>query len=561
MLQASVESSLRSELSLLARYARPHRTALSLGSLGIVAEASFALALPYLGGLVAAAIFQSSQRSIRELLVIAFLVMTAQAALRFMSGYMLGRCSNRLLADMRQSLYAHLQQLPLRYLQSRRKGDLLSVLASDVHQIGGYLTASLTQLLGLALTALGSLYLMWRIDPRLTFLSLVSIPAFYLIIKIIGRKVRFNGGKLNEAHWKIFSLAEENMALAHILKSFTRERFERERYAALNETVRTLEDRQLLHAGGLSPAMQWIAGVAVIALLWFAEDRIGVNRVDPAGMVSFLLYAALLTRPVSAFADLYGQTQITRAALERVHAVLAEPVEPIEAIAMHQSEPAAPARTRAPALEFRDLSFAYPERSAVFERFDLKIASGEAIMLAGKNGVGKSTLVHLLLRFIDPDGGEITIDGKRLDDFDLGALRRMVGYVPQHVQLLNASIRDNIAYGKPNASLAEIEAVARFAQAHEFVSTLPSGYDTLIGEQGIQLSGGQRQRVALARALLVDPAILILDEATSMFDRDGEARFFAMFNDIRKTRTVIMIAHSDEAGDFADRVVEIGLNA
>jgi subfamily B ATP-binding cassette protein MsbA len=214
-----------------------------------------------------------------------------------------------------------------------------------------------------------------------------------------------------------------------------------------------------------------------------------------------------------------------------------------------------PPSPRACTIEFRNVSFAYPNRPPVLTDFNLRIEAGETIALTGENGAGKSTLVHLLLRFITPQSGQIFVDDVEIQQIDLQTLRARVGFVPQHVQLLNGTIRENIAYGRPDAAEEAIIAAAKAGQAHAFITALPEGYNTIIGDQGVRLSGGQRQRVALARALLVDPPILVLDEATSMFDNDSESAFIANCTDTLATKTVLLITHRPAALALATRQV------
>ncbi len=532
----------KSDFNLLLRFAKPHGAALTLGATVILIESGFMLLLPYFGGVLAEQLLRDRSGAVRNTLIALFAVITMQALLRFATAYLLGKCAHRLLADMRIALYRHLQSLPMAYFHAKHRGDILSVLLSDVHSIGTYVTSTLVGLLGLMVTLVGSVVFMWKIDSTLAAVGVLAIPAFYLAIKILGRKVRPLAASLSEANWKLFTIAEENLGLIAIIKAFSRESHEARRYDALNETMRSLEDKQLLHAGGLSPAMQWIAGTAMIALLWFASDKVSEQTMGAGALITFLLYASLLTRPVSAIADLYGKTQSVRASLARVKDTFDVPPEAVSTYSIDETC-MEKATLDAPTIEFRDVSFAYPGRPPALRNFNLIVASGETIALVGNNGAGKTTLVHLLLRYMNTTEGQILIDGVDIQQLELRTLRKMIGFVPQHVQLLNGSIHDNIAYGAPDASREDVERAARSAQAHEFVTQLPEGYKTVVGDDGVRLSGGQRQRIALARALLMRPAILILDEATSMVDSNGEHALRTIFAELFASKTVIQISH------------------
>ncbi len=266
--------------------------------------------------------------------------------------------------------------------------------------------------------------------------------------------------------------------------------------------------------------------------------------------MSFLLYAGLLTRPVSGLADVYGQVQMARGAMTRLlHALDQKP----EA-APHAGTTLPPVKG---AIAFENVSFGYPDRAPALRGVDLTIAAGETVAIVGANGAGKSTLAHLLMRLHLPTAGRVTIDGIDIAAVSLPSLRRQIGIVPQHVLLFNATVGENIAYGRPEPTQADVEAAARAARAHDFIVALPAGYDTVIGDRGVRLSGGQQQRVALARALLKNPPILILDEATAMFDPEGEREFLEECRDVFRQRTVLLITHRPASLAVADRIVRM----
>lgn len=536
---------------LLLGFTAPYRSGLYVSELLMLVGSLATLAVPWLGGLFASDVLASGGTADTRTVLLGLLaLLAAQSLLKFFTSFLLARTSASILADLRLRVYDHLQALPLGFHQQRRQGDVLTLMTHEASQLAGFITGTLLSIGPLLLTTLGAVLLMFQIDVLMATIVTLSMPVFFFLLKLLGRELRPLAVELQETYASTVAVADENIGMLPAIKSYTREAEEFQRYARHVDKLRTLGLRQQRIHALIEPTVQFVAAAAVILLLWLAGGRIGGGQMTPASLVSFLLYAALLTRPVASLAGVYGQTQMALGTFERLHGVFSEQKE-----SLSDAGPALPPVKGD--IQFRGVHFAYPGRPEALSGLDLTIKAGETVAITGENGAGKSTLAHLLMRLHEPDGGVILIDGVDIAQVNLLSVRRQIGIVPQHTLLFNGTIRDNIGFGLPGAQQDEIERAARLAQAEHFISRLPQGFDTVIGDHGIRLSGGQRQRLALARALLKDPPILILDEATAMFDMESEKSFVDACRDSLKKRTVILITHRPATLALADRSYRI----
>ncbi|MEO8001893.1 MAG: ABC transporter ATP-binding protein [Arenimonas sp.] len=538
---------LPTDLQFLLKQTRPYRGKLGFAVALLMLESAVMLALPWFAGHIAQALL--AQEIPSKLLLIWLLVMGLQALITMTSSFTMGAINQRVTADLGLRVYEHLQALPLPWHQQRQRGEVLAFLHNDVWYISQFISNVLIPLLPMLLSCLGALILLCRIEPVLGLIIAFVMPVFFITVKLLTRSLRPLANLTSEQEAKRYGISEQNLGTLPIIKAFTREREESARYGMQTEKLVDLQIRQLRITAFMTPAIRWVMAAGVIGLLWLGATRVAAGSLTAPELITLLLYGLLLTNPLSQLADVYGRLQMARGSATRLMDVLNEDAEidtgTREISKLHGD------------IRFENIDFTYPGRPELLKKFTLHIPAGQTLAITGVNGAGKSTLTNLLLRFIVPNQGNIIIDGINASEIPLRQLRSQIGLVSQQVLLFNASVGFNIGYGKVEPTQVQIEAAARAAHAHDFIQALPDGYNTIIGDEGVRLSGGQKQRIALARALLKDPAILILDEATAMFDPEGERSFIAECHDLLRSRTVLLITHRPASLALADRVIKL----
>lgn len=535
-------------LGFLVARARPFLRDLILISAMSVLASTATLAIPWLAGQFLAGVIGDTSVDLSTTIALLVTALVALTAISILVQYLSAAASGRILARLRQETYDRLQAMPIAFHDRSKSGDLLSLMTYEVSNLSGFLTATLANVPSILLTAAGAVLLLFLLDPVMALVVPVLVALFYVLMKLVGRRLRTVARKVRKAESDVMWIGESDLEMLPAIKAFATEDFQRRRYHQAVEKARVLFLDQTRMMAFISPLVALVAALGAIAILLLGSAQLADGSRSPSDLFAFLLYAALLTRPVGQLADTYGRFQVAKGTLARLEAVFAKKIEP------GYGEPGIIDRA-AGAIALEGVSFAYPGRPAVLTSVDLAIAPGEIVALTGDNGVGKSTLVRLLLRFYDPDGGRITLDGVDIASLQVQHLRRQFGYVPQRPLLFNGTIADNIAFGIDNPDPAAIERAVQLAQAGEFIAQLPRGLATEIGDNGIRLSGGQQQRLALARALFRDPPVYIFDEATSMYDLDGEAAFVETCIDVLKGRTVIIITHRPASLALADRII------
>lgn len=471
------------------------------------------------------------------------------AALRF---YLVTWLGERVVADLREAVYRRVVRMDLTFFEVTRTGEVLSRLTADTTLVQAISGVNLSITLRSILNLIGALAMLALTSARLMAVILVLIPLVIGPLIVVGRQVRRLSRATQDRIADTSSLVDETLNAIQTIQAFTLEELQSHRYADAVErsfaaALRRSQLRALLTALG---TMLVFGGITYV--LWLGAHAVLAHEMTSGQLSQFLLYAAIVGTSAAALTEMWGEVQRAAGAMERLAELLA--ARPAIASPAHPVQ--LPARVRGN-IRFEHVYFRYSSRpeTLALDDFALQVQSGETVAVVGPSGAGKSTSFQLLLRFYDPERGRICIDGCDIASLRPEDLRSQIGFVPQDTVLFGASARENIAYGRPGAPAAQIEAAARAAAADEFLRELPAGYDTFLGERGTRLSGGQRQRIAIARAILKDPPILLLDEATSALDAESERLVQAALNQLMRGRTTLVIAHRLATVLKADRIV------
>ena len=541
-----------SPLRSLLPFLRPYRgrAYAALGALLVATAAMLALPLALRRFIdVLAARNATATNRIFILCLAAAVLWAAAAAVRF---YLVTWVGERVIADLRAAVYRRVVHMDPLFFETTRVGEVLSRLTTDTTLVQSISGVNLSIILRSSLSLVLSLVLLAITSARLTGIILVLIPVVVAPLIVIGRRVRGLSRVSQDRIAETSGLAGETLNAIQTVQAFTLEELQSERYrGAVEESFAAAVRRTQVRAVLTGVAILFVL-TAIIGVLWLGAHQVLEQSMTGGQLAQFVVYAALVGSSGAALSEMWGELQRASGAMERLAQLL--DARPAIADPAHPQE--LPPRVRG-AIRFDQVSFHYPSRpgTAALDNFSLEVKPGETVAIVGPSGAGKSTTFQLLLRFYDPDSGRVSIDDRRLADLRLKEIRAQVGLVPQETMLFAASARENIRYGRPDASDAEIEAAAVAAAADGFLRKLPQGYDTFLGERGTRLSGGQRQRIALARAILKNPPILLLDEATSALDAESELLVQQALEGLMQGRTTLIIAHRLATVLKADRIV------
>ncbi|HZR10353.1 MAG TPA: ABC transporter transmembrane domain-containing protein, partial [Myxococcales bacterium] len=456
----------------------------------------------------------------------------------------------RAVTRVREKLFASILDQEIAFFDQRRTGELTSRLSADTGVLQNAVSANISIGLRSAAQIVGGIgFLLWT-SPVLTALMLAVVPPIALFGVIYGRRVRKLARDVQDALASANEVAEEAISGIRTVRSFTAEPAEGARYAVRTRRAYALAKKRVFAGASFMAAASFAAYAAAALVFWYGGRLVARGQMTVGGLTSFLVYTLIVAFSLGALADLWADFMRSLGAAERIFELLDR--KPAMAPAGGATLPAVRGE-----IALDQVSFSYPSRKdiRVLDSISLRLSPGEVVAVVGPSGAGKSTLAALIARLYDPDAGRVLLDGRDVRELDVAFLRRQIGTVAQEPILFSASVEENIRYGRPGAAGAEIAAAARAANAHAFVERFPQGYDTLVGERGVQLSGGQKQRVAIARAVLKDPRVLVLDEATSALDAESEHLVKEALERLMKGRTTLIIAHRLSTVKDADRVV------
>lgn len=536
----------------LLQYIRPYLKQLTLAIICIIVAAGCNLYLPWIiKDMVDKVLTAKDMLMLNVICVGIVVVFLIRGIFYYGQSYLVSYIGQKVIIDVREVMFKKFQRMPMAYFDKHQTGETMSYITNDVAAIQSALVDQLIEMVTEASILIGSLALMIYLDWKLSLLTLVVIPLVGQAMKIFGRKLKSNGTVIQERMADITSLLQESISSIRVVKSFVREKYETDRFVRQNELNFQAAMKNVQLTSLLTPTVEFLAAISVTFIVWFGGYEVLNDEMTAGALVAFLTYAVNLANPVKRLSRVYGNLQRAMAAVDRVFAVI-DLEEPIRDKADAKDLPKINGE-----VTLEKVTFEYKKGVPALVDVSLKAKPGQMIAFVGPSGAGKSTIANLIPRFYEITSGNISIDGHNIQDVTLASLREQIGIVPQETMLFSTTVRENIRYGRLDATDEEVEEAARAANADSFIRALPNGYDTSIGERGLNLSGGQRQRIAIARAILKNPRILILDEATSALDTESEKIVQAALDKLMVGRTSFVIAHRLSTIFNADQIYVI----
>ncbi len=520
------------------KFIRPYLGRLIAAGFCTVMTAAANLYVPWIVRDVIDKVFQNKDSDLLNLISLGIVVIFfARGIFYYGQSYLMNYVGESIVIDVRGIVYRKLMTLSTHFFDTNKLGTIMSYVTNDVAALQGAMVANSIEIITETSVLIGSVGAMVYLDWKLTLFTFCTFPVVLFFMDFFGKKIRKSGHRIQQATADITSILQETLAATRVVKSFVREPYEIARFDQQNKANFYANMKSAKLMGTLSPVIEFIAALGVTAIIWFGGRSVIGGDITAGSLVAFLVYAINISNPIKRIARVLGSIQKALAAAERVFYIMD----------LTDTIPQKPDAITLPSVEgnveFRHVSFAYNKGETILHDVSFSAKPGQAIALVGPSGAGKSTVASLLPRFYDVTEGTIFVDGHDVRDVTLASLREQVGIVPQETNLFNDTVYNNILYGRLDATRDEVIAAAKAANADEFIQQLPKGYNTQLGDRGVNISGGQRQRISIARAILKNPRILILDEATSALDTESERIVQEALDRLMVGRTSFVIAH------------------